>query len=853
MATITPDSPTDTIRSIFRDVEKKQEAGVNIHAKHKYTCREKMAYMIDRGFESPRIQALLIAFILILGICAGAVLIFIGDKYVPPDDPSVPGYGAAATFGEAVWKSWTYMADPGTHADVDSNIYFRTSAFVTAIMGILLMAAIIGFVVDAIKKKMDALDTGRSRVVIKEHILIMGWTEKTIQVIDQIALMMESEGGGTIVLCSDKPKRDALDEVLERCTLLNSKIIVRTGSISSQSDLAKMAASFARAIIVLAPEGAADKADASVLRCVLSLKGLSMPLSGHVVAEMRDIDNTSLVEVVGGSSVETIVSHDVVGRLMIQAARQRGLAEVYKCVLGFEGDEIYLKKWPNLVGKTFEDVLNSFDDAIPIGVATKTSSGSMHVHLNPPGHRVIGLSEAIIVIAEDDDSYFPRETPVNIVNPDALSLPVIDNSKRKPEKILMTGWRRDIDDIIVLLDELVCAGSELHMLNELDLDERDDRLIDGGLDPSTGLINLKLIHHVGNPAVKRKLEEVSVSQFDSVLILSDEAFEEDMMHSDSHSLAILLLIRDLQLNDKDFIAKQNINILKASSKDTKSFSFKNKLSGLTRSGTSNGTPTKLKLAKILPKKLATSPSALPVVNDKVNDTGNANGTNSGKTATSEGNESKNTDEKPKPSLLSLVGQNNNNDNNNNGNILTASKTIKRLSITNSANKAKKLFRKGAVRKKADWKKDIIKSSSCIVTCEILDPTTHTMIMQNPAIAHMSDYVLSNNTVSKVLAMVAESREVKSVLKELLGSAGCDIAVFPLKRYTHTGVDVSFWDLFSQVRKRGEILIGYLLNDELFLNPKSDARLIKRSWDLNRDRLVIVTSKKTGTSRSRSSQ
>ena len=61
-----------------------------------------------------------------------------------------------------------------------------------------------------------------------------------------------------------------------------------------------MAASFARAIIVLAPEGAADKADASVLRCVLSLKRfVFIPLNGHVVAEMRDIDNTSLVEVVG--------------------------------------------------------------------------------------------------------------------------------------------------------------------------------------------------------------------------------------------------------------------------------------------------------------------------------------------------------------------------------------------------------------------------------------------------------------------------------------------------------------------------------------------------------------------------
>ena len=809
MATVAPDSPTDTIRSMFKDVEKRQGMGADFHSKHKYTCREKVAYMIDRGFESPRIQALLIAFILILGICIGAVLIFIGDKYVTPDDPSVPGYGASATFAEAIWKSWTYMADPGTHADVDSNFYFRTSAFITAIMGILLMAAIIGFVVDAIKKKMDALDTGRSRVVIKGHILIMGWTEKTIQVIDQIALMMESEGGGTIVLCSDKAKRDAQDEVMERCTLLNSKIIVRTGSISSQSDLAKMAASFARAIIVLAPEGAADKADASVLRCVLSLKGLSIPLNGHVVAEMRDIDNTSLVEVVGGSSVETIVSHDIVGRLMIQAARQRGLADVYNSLLGFEGDEIYLKKWPELVGKTFDEVLHRFDNAIPIGVATKTSSGSMHVQLNPPGHRNIGLSEAIIVIAEDDDSYCPLEKPVSGISPEALSLPMIDNSKRKPEKILMTGWRRDIDDIIVLLDELVCAGSELHMLNELDLDERDDRLIDGGLDPSTGLVNLKLVHHVGNPAVKRKLEEASVSQFDSVLILSDEAFEEDMMHSDSHSLAILLLIRDLQLNDKNFLAKQNINILKVSSKDMTSFSFKHKLSGMTGTLAKKNqarTPLKSRLAQITSNKQKAATS-----------------TPNSTTGSSNGSEKQ--------------GEN----------------VLRRLSIGNSASKAKKLFRKGAIRKKDDWKKDIIKSSSCIVTCEILDPTTHTMIMQNPAIAHMSDYVLSNNTVSKVLAMVAESREVKSVLKELLGSSGCDIAVFPLKRYTHTGVDISFWDLFAQVRKRGEILIGYIFNEELFLNPKSAERSVTRSWDLSKDRLVIVSSKKTGTSRSRSSQ
>ena len=41
---------------------------------------------------------------------------------------------------------------------------------------------------------------------------------------------------------------------------------------------------------------------------------------GHVVAEISDLDNEPLVKMVGGT-VHTIVSHDVIGRLMIQVPR----------------------------------------------------------------------------------------------------------------------------------------------------------------------------------------------------------------------------------------------------------------------------------------------------------------------------------------------------------------------------------------------------------------------------------------------------------------------------------------------------------------------------------------------------
>ena len=65
------------------------------------------------------------------------------------------------------------------------------------------------------------------------------------------------------------------------------------------------------------------------------------------VAE-RDADQ--LVRLVGGAGTETIVAHEVLGRLMIQCARQPGLASVYESMLGFEDAEFYIKPWPELTG-----------------------------------------------------------------------------------------------------------------------------------------------------------------------------------------------------------------------------------------------------------------------------------------------------------------------------------------------------------------------------------------------------------------------------------------------------------------------------------------------------------------------
>merc|ERR1719393_748548 len=102
-------------------------------------------------------------------------------------------------------------------------------------------------------------------------------------------------------------------------------------------------------------------------------------LSGYMVAEILDIDNENLSLLVGRGCVETFVSHDVLGRLMLMSVRQMGLADMYDSMLGFDGMEFYMKEWPTLVGEDFGCIMERFPEAVPIGIRSRKGE----VFLNP--------------------------------------------------------------------------------------------------------------------------------------------------------------------------------------------------------------------------------------------------------------------------------------------------------------------------------------------------------------------------------------------------------------------------------------------------------------------------------------
>ena len=389
-------------------------------------------------------------------------------------------------------------------------------------------------------------------MVETRHTVVLGWAEQSLTIIRELASANASEGGGVVAVLSDADKQNMERELysfIAEDELKGTKVVFRSGSRLRTADMRKVAIEAARAIIIVSDVRLdPDTADAEVLQVVLNLTTMDLAANCSVVAEIRDVDNEPLVMLVGGDLVKTVTSHDIIGRLMLLFVRQPGLARVYSSVLGFDGSEFYVERWDALVGTRWRDVAVRFLDAVPIGV----QRGKDDVLINPPPGYVFQRGDGLIVLAEDNDTYACEE-PADI-GPRRTFRAARERSMA-PEAVRFAGWRRDVAHMIRLLDRLAPPGSELHMLCTLTVAARNAQIAENGLDTST-LTNLRVMHHVGNTAVKRHMDALPLERLTSAIVLSDQGEESDMINSDSHCLATLLLIRGLQAARKS----QNVSV-----------------------------------------------------------------------------------------------------------------------------------------------------------------------------------------------------------------------------------------------------------------------------------------------------
>merc|ERR1711907_783817 len=534
---------------------------------------EKNRYDFEKWFTTdPNAK---VNFIIILNLSCVAILTIL--FYITNNLHQLSGFHR---FLELMWMSFGKMGGGG---GMGPNGYLWPTRVVLIASGFMKMIAfsmLVNFLGDAIDSRMEALFEGKSRVLEENFTLILGWSDKVLPLVMQICLANESDGGRPIVVLADvlsKPDMDAFffDNIEE---WYGSKVVTRGGNPINKNDLLKAAAPNAAEIVVLSQGFDPDEADAQACRVCLALTGglrttptesnpesLPYALQGHIVVELRDIDNepvvrlgisddarnpdgTVMTEEDKDRQVLPLVGANLIGRLMVQCSLEPGLAAVFAHILAFAGNEFYFSEWPELVGKRFADACFMFEDAVCLGVRYQTAhereDGSLtYIGLNPPGTDLIEEGDKLIFIAEDDDTYSPGPLKLTSCGPP----PNIEPPAKPPTKTLLIGWRRDMQDMIFEVDKWVSEGSTLAILAEApSVEERYEELADADCVPSEHLTNICLEMMVGNPIIRADLVATELHTYDAVLVLTEEREGIPGLSSDSRSMVTMLLVRDEQ-------------------------------------------------------------------------------------------------------------------------------------------------------------------------------------------------------------------------------------------------------------------------------------------------------------------
>lgn len=449
-----------------------------------------------------------------LGFVLVMTLLVVGFSSYPVEGESL---------GEMIWVSLMHALDPGTVVGAEGFGY-RTLMLITTFGGLVFLAGLIGIVSGAFDTKVEELRKGRSKVLEKDHTLILGWNSRVFALVREISLANESRGRASIVILAPGDKIDYEDQIKERVGQIGkTRVIVRSGDPMSLTDLDIASHASARSIIVLADDESANP-DLVTMKTALALVNHPNRKSGdyHIVAEITEAENLERAKLVSETEVSWILATDVMSRIMVQTSRQSGLSQIFLDLLDFDGDEIYFTTAPELTGKTYLQAQHEFSNSTLIGVLRGGK-----VLLNPkPGSKLTATDELILIAP--DDSAIKKSSEYKV---DKALLSTSRVSPAKPEKILVLGQGQNLGIILSELSQYVAKGSSVTVVsNQLAM-----KL------PSSANLAVKFV--AGDPTQRKVLTGLNLASFDHIIVLADRDLSPE--ESDALTLVTLLQLRSI--------------------------------------------------------------------------------------------------------------------------------------------------------------------------------------------------------------------------------------------------------------------------------------------------------------------
>ncbi len=500
--------------------------------------RERLRYLVDRAFDREFAgQLMLFGVLVVIVTMIGMTATFFGLFSAENEEVS----GIPTKIDRGFWDSMWWSVNQVLRLRGLERMYGATGPVIAyavflSVMGLAVFGILVSVINNTMRSRIESLRKGETPVKERGHLLILGWNNKGISVLLQLARLAP---GSRIVILSPV-EGDKLRQLLRMAGIEKEPItvILRSGSPSNLRELDRVAIDKASGVIVLSTDD--DDSESTKTLVLLAARKEWSGAVPTLTAEIAQERNYELAKIAARDKLQIVSSSRVISKVIVQTIRNPGLSVVYSELFSAGGNSIFVHNIPDCTDRELEEIAHGLETAVPIGIAWQRDGEGptkYSAFLNPEPDYELADDENLVLLT--------RGVPAGWRAPEAPYESRFSreggSSARVPGHVLLIGWNDIFIDILSELNAHALMGTEVTVLSSVKEDEARERL------SQQVLGNLTLDFRTGDAVNESAFEGITLSEYDTIVVLADEkGCKGDV---DTHTLRAMLRISNLRRAD----------------------------------------------------------------------------------------------------------------------------------------------------------------------------------------------------------------------------------------------------------------------------------------------------------------
>ena len=461
----------------------------------------------------------------------------------------------------AIWWAFLRLTDPGYLGDDEGAARRVISTTLTMLGYVLFMGSLVAIMTQWLNQKIRNFESGLTPIVRRNHILILGWTNRTPAIVEEL---MRSEGrvrrflqlrgarGLHVVILSEDV---SLERTMELRNALGPlwdarKITFRSGIPLLIEHLERV--DFQNASVIILPGadfayGSADESDTLIVKTVLSIANQqgarrSQPLP-LLVTELFDPSKILMTQQAYQGILEILATDVFITRCMVQNIRHPGLSHLFQEILSHrQGNSIYIRTFESFTGARFWELAGACPKAILLGVVRPHRETFLSI-LNPSEDLILESGDRLVFLSQthqDCEILKDFSSEQSLLQPEPTSQQSSQIQIARKRRILILGWNRKVARLIGELDNYLLEYFEISTLSRKPIVDRETELAQQGINQDRVPVN----HYEGDLTSLSDLETAHPSSYDNVVMFGND-WLETQEKSDARTITGHLVLKNI--------------------------------------------------------------------------------------------------------------------------------------------------------------------------------------------------------------------------------------------------------------------------------------------------------------------